>query len=603
MRFFLRCLTLAAILLPVVAGAQDIKVELSLDRTRVPVSDRLQMTVKVIGTMRSVPEARIENLQGFSVVGSSTSTEFSIINGRITASKTNVFTLLPPGEGTYTLGPAVVEIGGKTYRSSTVTVTVVAASGGARPAPQPGKPPAPGTRAAPQPRVSRPVGAASTPDGNVFIRGTVDKRSVYLGEQLIYTFGFYTRLNLFENPSYTPAAFSGFWVEEIDQSARRLRRSVNGIPYSVQELRYALFPTISGEAVISPARLDVSLGSAWDFFGRGRKYSLQTPELKIKVKPLPAAGKPAVFSGAVGRFSISSSLDKKEVKEGEAITLEVVVSGSGNLKTIGEPALPEMDDFDVYGSKSEEKVSRTDTGIGGRKIFSYVIVPRKAGEITWPGIPFAYFDPQAEKYVSISTRELSFTVLPGKKDEEAPPYRFLAKDVLALGEDIRYIKESPAALSPAPVSLFEYRLFWLLHLVPVVCLGAALLYRRHRGRMISDTGYARLKGSRKRLGRLLKNASRELAADRVTGCYAELDRALIHFIGDKLNVETTGMLGEQIIELLAGHKLDRTALEEVAECLEHFAFVRFTPSAGDREDARRYLKKVRKLTELLDRKL
>ena len=119
--------------------------------------------------------------------------------------------------------------------------------------------------------------------------------------------------------------------------------------------------------------------------------------------------------------------------------------------------------------------------------------------------------------------------------------------------------------------------------------------------MMSDAGYARLRGSGKKLGRLLKKASRELSAGRVTQCYAELDRALIHFIGDKLNLETTGMVSGRIIDLLTEHKLDESTLKQVTDCLEHFSYVRFTPQAGDREDAREYLKKVRKLTERLDR--
>ncbi|MBN2290439.1 MAG: protein BatD [Candidatus Glassbacteria bacterium] len=597
------CICLASLLAPSATPAQDVKVELSLSLNRVSVNDRVQMTVTVSGTLRSVPEPQIQNLDGFTIVGSSRSSQFSFVNGRISASNTTVYTLLPSGEGTFTIGPATVEIQGKTFSSSRATVEVAPAAGQPPQAPQPGGTPAPGTAPAPQPQAAQPGGASSTPDGNIFIRGTVDKQEVYLGEQVIYTFGFYNRVNLMENPNYTPASFNGFWVEELDQSARRLQRNVGGRAYMVQELRYALFPTIGGEAAISPARLTISLSNVWDFFNRGRSYNLQTSELKIKVKPLPETGKPKIFSGAVGQFRISTRLDKKEVKQGEAITLEVVVSGSGNLKTVAEPVLPEMDDFDIYGSKSEEKIERSDAGIGGRKVFSYVIVPRKAGEIRWPGIPLAYFDPGAGKYVTVKGSEISFTVLPGKQEEEAPPYRFLANQVLSLGEDIRYIKESPAALRPEPAALFESRLFWLLHLVPLLCLGAVLLYRRHQGRMMSDLAYARLRGAGRRLARRLKKASRELSAGNVAGCYAELDRALVHFIGDKLNVETVGMVVEEVIELLARRELDEATRSDVAGCLEHFAYVRFTPRAGDREEAREYLKKVRKLTERLDRAL
>ncbi|MEA2064553.1 MAG: BatD family protein [Gemmatimonadota bacterium] len=596
---FLLCL--AALLLPSKpAAAQDVSVQLSVDRSEVSVNDRLKMTVRVSGAVRNVKEANVANLERFTVVGTSTSTEFSMVNARISYSTSTTYTLHPSREGTFTIGPAEVEVKGKTYRSNTVKVTVRAGAGGSAGTPGAGRPQA---KPQPQPGSGKPGGASSALNENIFVRGTVDKQEVYQGEQLIYIFGFYNRVNLFQTPAYTPAAFNGFWVESLDENSRRSRQNVGGAVYDVHELSYALFPSISGEATISPARLTVSVSNTWNFFGRGRTSTLETKEFKIKVKPLPSEGRPAGFSGAVGDFRISSRLDKQSVTVGEPMTLEVVVSGTGNLKTIGEPRLPEMTDFDIYESKTDEQIERTSSGISGRKVFSYVIVPRKAGNIEWPGIQMAWFDPRAEKYRTAQTRGISFAVLQGEQEPRDQPFRFLSGKVLALNEDIRYIKEGLSALRPAPAAWQQYRLFWLMHLVPLVFLGLALAYRRHRGRMMSDMGYARLKGARKSLARLIREASRELAAGRLAQCYSALDRALINFIGDKLNVETTGMLVEQIAALLEKRNLDEAARDQVVECLEHFALVRFAPDSGDSQDAENYLKKVRRLVERLDRAL
>jgi len=278
----------------------------------------------------------------------------------------------------------------------------------------------------------------------------VDQKEVYLGEQVTYTFGFYNRLNLVENPEYNPPTFNSFWVEEMDKQARVSTRQVENIIYRVQELRYALFPTVEGEATISEAKLIYYVRNIWDFFDRGRKVVLTTRPVTVKVKPLPVSGRPANFSGAVGKYGVSYRLDKTAVKQGEAITLEYIVSGTGNIKTIGEPVLQGLDDFHIYESRSEEKIDRSGAKIKGKKIFKYVIVPRKAGDYGLPGIAFSYFDPELGKYGSIKTGEIAFTVQPSEEEQEAVTYRISPESVVAVGEDIRYIKENPKALNGAP---------------------------------------------------------------------------------------------------------------------------------------------------------
>jgi HEPN domain-containing protein len=587
---------------PLSAAAQDIAVQISVNRQQVDINSNLQLTVTVSGTIRSVPEPQVQNLDKFQVLSTSTSSQYSIMNGRISSSKSFVYTLLPSTEGTITLGPAVVEIKGKRYTSNTVAVEVI--SGGA--APQPSTPGGTTTQPQPQAPARQPATppAPSSGDRNIFITGSVDKKEVYLGEQVNYTFAFYNRLNLVQNPEYSPPTFNGFWVEELDKQARVSNRQVRNIMYRVQELSYALFPTVEGEASISEAKLVYNVKNVWDFFDRGKSVVLTTRPVTVKVKPLPVSGRPENFTGAVGKYSVSLRLDKTAVKQGEAITLEFTVSGTGNIKTIGEPRLQALDDFDIYESRSEETLDRSGARIKGKKIFKYVIVPRKAGDYRLPGVAFSYFDPELERYSSVSTGEIAFTVQPSEEEQEAVTYRLSPESVVAVGEDIRYIKENPQALNRAARPISTGTLFWLLHFLPVFSVGGALLYRRHKGRLMSDKAYARLRGAGKRYEKNMKQASKTARAGDYAACYAALDRALNHFISDKLNVETTGMLTENIDELLKEKQLPGDIRHGVRECLEHFSFVRFAPQTGaNAETAKRYHKKVKKLVNHLDRAL
>ena len=120
--------------------------------------------------------------------------------------------------------------------------------------------------------------------------------------------------------------------------------------------------------------------------------------------------------------------------------------------------------------------------------------------------------------------------------------------------------------------------------------------------MLSDTGYARLRGAGRKLNSRLKAASKSISGGNPAQAYAALDNALIDFIGDRLNTETRGMVTEQIVELLSARKgLDPALIDQVRDCLEHFAFARFAPGSNTVEDARDYLDKVRKLVMRLDR--
>ncbi len=597
---------LAILLAAVPARAADgVTVELSVQPPALALHNPLQLTVTVTGTMRSVPDPTIAGMENFTVIGQSTSSNFSFINGQVSVSKMMHYTMMANREGEFVLGPATVEVGGKRYVSNPVTVRISpSAGGGSAPGAVPGATPAQPAAPAPDPDTAPLSPGSSAPDRSVFIRGAVDQREVYQGEQLTYTFGFYNRLRLAENPDYAQPAFNGFWVEALNQQAQHSNREVGGMLYSVQELRYALFPTTAGEATISEAKLDYYIRNAWDFLGRGQEVSLTTRPIRIKVKPLPEAGRPESFSGAVGRFTVAARLDKAQVKQGEAVTLELTVSGQGNLRTIQEPKLPQLEGFDIYESSSSDEIDRSSAVIRGKKTFKYVIVPRQAGAHHWPGLEFSFFDPREGGYRMVTSEPLTVEVLPDAAGESPVAYRVAPESVVEVGADIRYIKEDSALLEGGRSGLPGGGLFWALHLLPLVSLGGALAWRRHRGRLLSDTGYARLRGLRRKLSQHFKEAARAVSRGDWSAAYGRLERALLGLIGDKLNVETAGMVPDQIEELLAARSVDPELRREVRDCLDYFAFVRFAPGTGaDAETTRRYLRRAERLAEQLDRSL
>ncbi len=98
---------------------------------------------------------------------------------------------------------------------------------------------------------------------------------------------------------------------------------------------------------------------------------------------------------------------------GEAITINVTLSGDHGLKTVGTPMAPELPDFKVFEPKADEVIPDPETPGWNRRSFEYIMVPHKAGEFTIPGFTFSYFDAGKEEYRTLRTDEISVSVTSG----------------------------------------------------------------------------------------------------------------------------------------------------------------------------------------------
>jgi hypothetical protein len=135
--------------------------------------------------------------------------------------------------------------------------------------------------------------------------------------------------------------------------------------------------------------------------------SLRASAPVIEVAPLPTADQPATFSGAIGRFDLSSSLSTMHGHVSDPITMRTVVEGDGDLGSVDLSGVPSSDHWKTYPPKSE-----IDTSIKGhpRKIFEQVLIPLRGGDQIVPSASLTSFDPSTGKYVTRETRPLSISV-------------------------------------------------------------------------------------------------------------------------------------------------------------------------------------------------
>ena len=231
------------------------------------------------------------------------------------------------------------------------------------------------------------------------VEAAVDTSEPYLNAPLTYTFRYlYTAvLPTRESPTPLLPSLTDFRVEEISTLPSQTRQ-IRGKTFWVEEHVRKLYPQKTEQIVIEPAELVLPLRN-------GRK-TLKTKSLKLTVQPLPEAGKPQQFSGAIGEYQISAQVARGWVEAGSALTLSVRVSGRGNMKTVTAPKLPPIPGVIVNRPTLTEDSTSTSVA------YTYALIPSQRGMLRIPAIKYTYFDPSRAVYATTQTTPIPVSVRP-----------------------------------------------------------------------------------------------------------------------------------------------------------------------------------------------
>ena len=283
-------------LLPLQVCAADVSVSASVDTTTASLEDYIQLSVSVEGTRM---EPSLAGLDDFKVTSRGSSSQVRIVNGQMSSSYEYSYLLQPLKPGTFTIGPFTVLHKKTAYASDTITLTISKHSAGT---------------------TDTDTDAARV----VFVTAEIDNQNPYVHQQIIYSFKFYSRVQIGKAQLSAAPDFEGFVSESLGKE-REYRRVINGQTYSVTELRWALFPVKSGVLTIDASTLDCDVvlrersrrgrfndpffdDSFFGFGARTERKTLRTEPLTVMVHQLPAQGRPDGFAQLVGEFELSGSL-------------------------------------------------------------------------------------------------------------------------------------------------------------------------------------------------------------------------------------------------------------------------------------------------------
>ena len=557
----------------------------------VVVGDQFRLSYTV--TTQKVKDFRAPSIKGFDVLmGPSRSEQSStqIVNGSVSSTSSITFTyiLMANTAGEFTVPGASIVADGNQMISNSVKIKVLPQDQNHNSS----------RRNNDNSSSIQPSSNVSVSNQDLFITATASKTNVYEQEAFVLTYKIYTReSNLQLNNAKLPD-FKGFHSQEIEMTtnAQWTPEHYKGRNYYTTVYRqFVLFPQQSGKLFIEPAQFQMTVNKPVQsadpfdaFFNGGNnvieiKKPITTPKIAINVNPLPA-GKPTNFLGGVGEFNISSSINSKELKTNDAITIKLVISGTGNLKLISNPEIKFPDDFEVYDPKVDNQVRLTKEGLTGNKVIEYLAIPRHAGTYKIPGVSFSYFDIRSKSYKTLNTEDYVINVEKGAGNADQVIANFTNKeDLKVLGEDIRYIKQNEVTFQPKGSFFYGSMSYWLFYIIPALAFILFFIIYRKQAAENANVAKMRTKKANKVAIKRMKLAGKLLSENKKDAFYDEVLKALWGYISDKLNIPVSRLSKDNIEEKLRNHGVSEELIKEFLNALNDCEFARFAP--GDENQA------------------
>ena len=545
----------------------QVQFEAKVSKTTLGLNERLRIdfVMNIDGDNFNQP-----SFEGFKIIaGPSQQVSQSWVNGKSSFEKIYSYYLLPTQKGNLIIRQASIEYNGQIYKTSPIKINV--------------------TSAVEQPK--DPNDTQVSADDNIYLVADISKTNPYINEPITVVYKLYFSYNIgitnwreLDKPKY-----NDFWSQNIDIKQLVGEEGMfKGEKYRFVVLRKTvLYPQKSGKLVIEPLSLDIDVQlptNRRDMFGRvvvtnGNKR-VSAGAKTIAVRALPEAGKPADFSGAVGKFDFRVTPSKTKLKSGESLDLVVSVSGSGNMKLFNLPKPVVPNSLEMYDAVHNEKVNTTLSGMSGKISDSYTIIPQFKGNYPIKPLQFSYFDLGSGTYKTISSPEIMINVLegPSANDQVATTTSGNSKNVISSSEQFKFIKLKSDLVSMNNDDFLGSNLFYGLLFLPFLILPAIVLFKKKKDAIDSDVFGNRIKMNNRLAKKYLSEAKKQI--NNKEPFYVALEKAMHNFLKAKLHIETSEMSKSNIQELLISRNASPETVIDFIALTENCELARFALSSS-----------------------
>ncbi|MBJ6367386.1 BatD family protein [Snuella sedimenti] len=566
MNFLKKHITLI-LLLTVGCLSAQVTFEAKVSKQKLGVNERLRIdfVMNQDGDNFNPPD-----FNGFTVVGGpNQSVSNSWVNGVRSYKKTYSYFLAPKKRGNFTINQATISIKGNVYKTLPIKIEVTAAVD---------KPKDP----------NDPDYIASE---NIHLVAEVSKTNPYLNEAITVVYKLYVALDTGVNNwrEIDSPRYNDFWSQNMDTQGQKVQNGTyNGEDYRYLVLRKTvLYPQKTGKLNIEPLTLDISVQvptNRRDIFGsrlmKRVNRTVSAGNKTINVKPLPEAGKPVDFTGAVGDFSFDVTASKTELNATESLQIKVGVRGNGNLKLFNLPKVSLPSSLEVYEPEHTENVKTTLSGMQGSISDTYTVVPQYKGKYPIPNISFAYFDLKTESYKRLSSKDIVIDVLEGPTNNtdvnnNAATSNIGKQRVVLNSDQFAFIKTKTAFKSIEESFFFKTKLFWNLLLLPFIAIPLAIVIRKKKASRDADILGNKIRRADRLAKKYLSNAKKSLG--KKEAFYIALEKALHNYLKARLLIETSDLSKDKISSLLKEKQVDETVINDFIQIIESCDLARYTP--------------------------
>ena len=533
------------------------------------------------------------SFENFEYSGPTQSVSNSWINGVRSFSKTYTYMLQPKKKGKLTIGAASVIIEGKEYKTKPLTIEVTDPVANPRSA-QTTPPTSPFGNNSPFGNFPfgfdpfgteevQPMEIIEPTKEDLFITAEVSSNHVFVNQPVTITYKMYlsARFGIAGFESIEDPRYANFWSQQLLDKLQVTEVMHNGKPFRCITLKQVLlYPQQSGEQEISPLSTSFVLqlpSNQVDFFGNRsyvtRSRRLQSNALKIKVSPLPEEGKPANFSGAVGKFSLSVNFPTRTVNAGETAQGEVIISGKGNFKLFDMPKLTFPPALEVYAPKEEEHLNHSATGVSGDITHTYTIVPQYKGKFPIAPLSFTFFDPETQKYETLTSDPFTIEVPNGEEYNTTSP-----ENTSEVAQEKGQFAPLKTEAKLAPINravFFGSGLFYLLWLLPIVLIPIVLLLRYFYQKRNDDTAENRSRRTNRLAKKYLSAAKKNIHNKELF--YESMERGLHTYLKAKLHIETSELSKDKVRELLEEKQVESSTIARFLQLLSNCEMARYAP--------------------------